>query len=73
LEASETAEPPAVQFVEGALLALAGRSLVTAAEVVDLLLDLRSALVIDATLRKICIDTPGLSVSHQDAVTASRS
>jgi hypothetical protein len=43
-----------LRIIDRALCEFAGRRLVSSAEVVDLLLDLRSALLLDAVSRELC-------------------
>jgi hypothetical protein len=50
LEDSADPSPEALRIIDRALRDVTGRRLVSAAEVVDLLLDLRSAIVLEASL-----------------------
>jgi hypothetical protein len=48
------ASSDALRSIDRALREFAGRRLVSSAEVVDLLLDLRSAIVLDAVSQELC-------------------
>ena len=52
-EAADVSAEPALAIIDGALLSFAGRALVSGDEVVDRLLDLRSAFVMATTLREL--------------------